>query len=57
MLQRFQRNLPSRVLYSQQQIAPSLTVKVAQYGESLTPDVVLVVKKLQAFWVLPIEII
>ncbi|MGK7952967.1 MAG: hypothetical protein AB4368_30305 [Xenococcaceae cyanobacterium] len=34
--------LPTELLHSRQQIAPSLTVKVAQYGESLTPDVVLV---------------
>ena len=33
---------PAELLHSRQQIAPSLTVKVAQYGESLTPDVVLV---------------
>ncbi len=33
---------PDEILYSRQQIAPSLTVKMAQYGESLTPDVVLV---------------
>ena len=33
---------PTELLYLRQQIAPSLTVKVAQYGESLTPDVVLV---------------
>ncbi len=34
--------LPTELLYSRQQIAPSLTVKVAQHGESLSPDVVLV---------------
>ena len=34
--------LPTELLYSRQQIAPSLTVKVAQHGESLTPDLVLV---------------
>ena len=33
---------PADLLYSRQQIAPSLTVKVAQHGESLSPDVVLV---------------
>ncbi len=33
---------PDELLQQRQQIAPSLTVKVAQYGESLTPDVVLV---------------
>ena len=34
--------LPTELLYSRQQIAPSLTAKVAQHGESLSPDVVLV---------------
>ena len=34
--------LPTDLLHTRQQIAPSLTVKVAQHGESLTPDVVLV---------------
>lgn len=33
---------PDELLQQRQQIAPSLTVKVSQYGESLTPDVVLV---------------
>jgi hypothetical protein len=33
---------PPELLYSRQQIAPNLTVNVAQYGESLSPDVVLV---------------
>ncbi|MBE9044591.1 restriction endonuclease [Pleurocapsales cyanobacterium LEGE 10410] len=33
---------PTELLQKRQQIAPSLTVKVSQYGESLTPDVVLV---------------
>ncbi|WP_019505548.1 Eco57I restriction-modification methylase domain-containing protein [Pleurocapsa sp. PCC 7319] len=33
---------PEELLQQRQQIAPSLTVKVAQHGESLTPDVVLV---------------
>lgn len=33
---------PAEILYTRQQIAPSLTVKVSQHGESLTPDVVLV---------------
>jgi hypothetical protein len=33
---------PTELLYSPQQIAPNLTVNVAQYGESLSPDVVLV---------------
>lgn len=33
---------PTELLYSRQQIAPNLTVNVAQYGESLSPDVVLV---------------
>ena len=33
---------PAEILCSRQQIAPSLTVKVSQHGESLTPDVVLV---------------
>ena len=33
---------PDELLHLRQQIAPSLTVKVAQYGESLSPDVVLV---------------
>ena len=33
---------PDELLFSRQQIAPSLTVKMVQYGESLTPDVVLV---------------
>ena len=34
--------LPTELLYSRQQIAPSLTVKVAQHGESLSPDLVFV---------------
>ncbi|MDJ0898798.1 MAG: hypothetical protein QNJ55_08295 [Xenococcus sp. MO_188.B8] len=33
---------PADLLQQRQQIAPSLTVKVAQYGEGLSPDVVLI---------------